>query len=75
MGTVPPPTMSEELRANRLRHQLVPRAGRPEDAAAVVAFLASPAAEFITGADFVADGGVLAHLPYYAEAIAARGQD
>jgi NAD(P)-dependent dehydrogenase (short-subunit alcohol dehydrogenase family) len=67
LGTVPTATTSEEFRQSRLRHQLLARSGRPADAANVVAYLASPAASFVTGADFVVDGGVLAHLPSYAD--------
>ena len=42
--------------------QVVPlgRGGVPEDVAGVVAFLASPAAGFITGQNILADGGLLA---------------
>jgi NAD(P)-dependent dehydrogenase (short-subunit alcohol dehydrogenase family) len=40
--------------------QPMPRAGRPEDVAATVAFLASADATFITGRDFVIDGGLTA---------------
>jgi 3-oxoacyl-[acyl-carrier protein] reductase len=36
------------------------RYGRPEEIAAVVAFLASPEAAFITGATLDVDGGLLA---------------
>jgi NAD(P)-dependent dehydrogenase (short-subunit alcohol dehydrogenase family) len=42
----------EELERYRLRR------GRPEDIAAVVAFLASPEAEFVTGSCYLADGGI-----------------
>jgi NAD(P)-dependent dehydrogenase (short-subunit alcohol dehydrogenase family) len=40
----------------------VRRRGRPEDIAAVVAFLASDEAGFITGSCYVADGGITSVL-------------
>lgn len=45
--------------ANRPVRNLVGRTGMPADVAAAVAFLASPEADFITGADLLVDGGAL----------------
>ena len=67
-GTVPYAHFPEDLVEAKVRHQLVGRRGRPADIANVVLFLASPSSAFVTGTDIVADGGVLAHLPAYAEA-------
>lgn len=38
------------------------RAGEPDEVAALIAFLASPDGQFITGAELVIDGGLLARL-------------
>jgi 3-oxoacyl-[acyl-carrier protein] reductase len=44
-------------------HEAAPlrRLGTPADVADAVLFLVSPAARWITGANLVVDGGVLAH--------------
>jgi NAD(P)-dependent dehydrogenase (short-subunit alcohol dehydrogenase family) len=68
LGTYLAASAPAEWRASKIRHQLLARSGEPADAANAVAFLASPASSFVTGADLAVDGGVLAHLPSYADA-------
>jgi NAD(P)-dependent dehydrogenase (short-subunit alcohol dehydrogenase family) len=60
-----------ELQQRLVGHQLVPRLIEPEDVAEVVAFLASDAAEMITGTTVTVDGGFSAHIPTYADEVAA----
>ena len=67
LGTVPYPHMSETARRSKVKHQLLRREGVPADVANLVAFLASPDSSFLTGANYLAEGGVLAHLPSYAD--------
>jgi NAD(P)-dependent dehydrogenase (short-subunit alcohol dehydrogenase family) len=50
---------AERSRAGRM----ISRPGLPEDVAAMVAFLASPDADFVTGACVPVDGGLLAKAP------------
>jgi NAD(P)-dependent dehydrogenase (short-subunit alcohol dehydrogenase family) len=55
-----------------LDNHLTPRLGQPTDIAALIAFLASDDAAFITGQAIRADGGALSHLPTFGQQIAAR---
>lgn len=58
LATVPEPIQQIFIEAC-----LVPRLGRPEDVAELVAFLASARSSYITGQLLQVDGGILAHLP------------
>jgi NAD(P)-dependent dehydrogenase (short-subunit alcohol dehydrogenase family) len=55
-----------------LPHVLTNRIGRPADIAAVVTFLASDLAGYITGCSITVDGGLTSHEPDYAAAAARR---
>ncbi|HPG24879.1 MAG: SDR family oxidoreductase [Spirochaetaceae bacterium] len=50
-----------------LDHHMTPEAGRPEDIAAMVAFLASDEARYVTGQLIRVDGGITSHAPTYAD--------
>jgi len=51
------PAEREAIFTERFMPNLVGRLGRPEEIASLVCYLASPRADFITGAEFSADGG------------------
>ncbi len=50
-------------RADHAQHP-VGRVGRPEDVAALVAYLVSDEAAFVTGQNFVIDGGMTKQMIY-----------
>jgi NAD(P)-dependent dehydrogenase (short-subunit alcohol dehydrogenase family) len=52
--------MDDDRKAKILQRMPLHRFGRPEELSALVCFLASPAATYITGQDFSVDGGALA---------------
>ena len=52
-----PGVTEEELMAERAQSIPMGRIGRPEELAALVAFLASPLSSYITGATIPVDGG------------------
>lgn len=68
-GTIP----HERLRAvmpqdaldDVLKHQLLPMSGEARDIAEAVAYLAGPAAKFVTGQILTVDGGYTIHHPNY----------
>lgn len=62
--------LSEADIASALRHHLTTRPGYPLDIAHAVAFLASDEGSFINGHILDVDGGVTAHLPHCADALA-----
>ena len=51
-------TLADELQQNLIQHVPLGRLGRPEEVAAAVAFLASPAAGYITGTTLHVNGGM-----------------
>ncbi len=56
-----------ELIKKVARQSLTPRIGKPEDIAAMAAFLAADESEYITGQAYSVDGGCLAHQPFMAD--------
>lgn len=59
-----PPPLDETLRPGDHEQHPAGRVGRPEDVAAMTAFLLSEAAGFITGANMMVDGGMTRRMIY-----------
>jgi NAD(P)-dependent dehydrogenase (short-subunit alcohol dehydrogenase family) len=57
-------TRGEALSEQDHRQHPAGRVGRPEDVAELVAYLVSPKAEFVTGANFTLDGGMTRKMIY-----------
>jgi NAD(P)-dependent dehydrogenase (short-subunit alcohol dehydrogenase family) len=57
------------------RHILTPEFGTPDDIAALVTFLASDEARYITGENISISGGGLVHQPHYADLLAFMESD
>lgn len=55
--------LTPENREEFLKHNSLPYAGRPEDIAGVIAFLASEDARYLSGQTIIADGGMSCHNP------------
>jgi 3-oxoacyl-[acyl-carrier protein] reductase len=53
-------TLSRDLKRQNMERLVLKRFGKPEEIAAVVTFLASPAASYIVGQSIVVDGGLSA---------------
>ncbi|MBJ21508.1 MAG: SDR family oxidoreductase [bacterium] len=59
--------MSQEAVDMILDHHMTTEAGRPEDIAAMVAFLASDESRYVTGQLLRVDGGITSHAPTFAD--------
>jgi NAD(P)-dependent dehydrogenase (short-subunit alcohol dehydrogenase family) len=73
-GLIETPTVKRVLTAEHRRrittHKLTPYLGEPDDIAAAVAYLASDDARFVTAQVLNVNGGILNHMPYFAETLA-----
>lgn len=56
-------TMPLPMQEMFVNHKLIPRLGKPEDIAEMVAFLASDRSQWITGQVYAVDGGIFAKGP------------
>jgi NAD(P)-dependent dehydrogenase (short-subunit alcohol dehydrogenase family) len=64
--------LADDHRAVLADNVLTPHFGQPDDIAHLVLYLASDEATYVTGQQFVVDGGLSAHNPTYAQFQAAR---
>lgn len=64
--------MNPAQRSRMMEHQVLPVAGRPEDVADAVLFLAGARSAFVTGSVLTVDGGISIHMPTYADGLRAE---
>lgn len=57
LDTVLPPGLDPQVRLDRVRHAPIPRLGQAREVAALVAFLSSEDAAFLTGQAVAVNGG------------------
>jgi NAD(P)-dependent dehydrogenase (short-subunit alcohol dehydrogenase family) len=71
-GVILTPAVAENVSEVQMdlykQNVLVPRLGMPEDIAQAVLYLAGDTGAYINGQTLVVDGGLLAHMPYVAQA-------
>lgn len=61
--------LTPEYREMFIKNNTLPYAGKPDDIAGIIAFLASEDARYISGQTIIADGGMSCHNPTIKDAV------